>query len=238
MFATLLPKWVGAICVTDPGDHSDRGRAADPAGATSTTLLDLAKAGDASAWERLAFVYTPLVCWWCRQQGVTAPQDVEDVTQEVLAAVAGRIGEFTRSAAGGFRRWLYTITRHKTADYFRRRVGAAAAGGTDAQAQLEQVPAADSDSSWSDGGASERAILVRQALELVRPQFQPRTWDAAWRVTVDEQPPAEVATALGMTAGAVHTAKSRVLRRLRALLADLLDEPPATPSGSPADGSG
>ena len=235
MFATLIPRSVGAATVTDPGDHSDRGRAADPAGATSTTLLDLAKAGDASAWERLAFVYTPLVRWWCRQQGVMAPQDVEDVTQEVLAGVAGRIGEFTRSAAGGFRRWLYTITRHKTADYFRHRGGAAAAGGKDAQARLEQVAAADSGSSWSEDGASERAILVRQALELVRPQFQQRTWEAAWRVTVDEQRPAEVAATLGMTAGAVHTAKSRVLRRLRALLADLLDESPATASESPAD---
>jgi DNA-directed RNA polymerase specialized sigma24 family protein len=33
-------------------------------------------------------------------------------------------------------------------------------------------------------------------------------------VTVDGQAPAEVAAALGMTAGAVHTAKSRVLGQL------------------------
>jgi RNA polymerase sigma-70 factor (ECF subfamily) len=188
--------------------------------------LELAKAGDASAWKQLAFVYTPLVRWWCRQQGIAAPQDAEDVTQEVLAAVAGKVGEFSRSATGSFRSWLYTITRHKTADYFRRR-GAVAAGGSDAQVQLEQLPAADSGSSWTAEGASERAILVRRALELVRPEFQPRTWEAAWRVTVDEQRPADVGAELGMTAAAVHTAKSRVLRRLRALLADLLDEPPA-----------
>jgi RNA polymerase sigma-70 factor, ECF subfamily len=222
--------------VTDRSDYSDRERAADPAGATSTTLLELAKAGDTSAWQRLAFVYTPLVRWWCRQQGIGAPPDVEDVTQEVLAAVAGKVGEFTRRATGSFRRWLYTITRHKTADYFRRRVGATAAGGNDAQARLEQVPAADSGSSWSEEGASERAILVRRALELVRHEFQPRTWEAAWRVTVDEQRPAEVAPALGMSVAAVHSAKSRVLRRLRALLADLLDEPPAAPSEAGASG--
>jgi RNA polymerase sigma-70 factor (ECF subfamily) len=214
--------------VTDPSDHSDSKRAAD---ATSTTLLDQAKAGDSSAWDRLAFVYTPLVVWWCQRQGIGAPQDVEDVTQEVLAAVAGRLGDFTRSESGSFRRWLYTITRHKTADYFRRRGSDAAVGGSDARVRLEQLPAAaDSDSGSSEDGVSERAILVRRALELVRPDFQERTWEAAWQVTVDEQRPADVAAALGMTVAAVHTAKSRVLRRLRALLADLLDEPPAAPN--------
>jgi RNA polymerase sigma-70 factor (ECF subfamily) len=227
----LTSKSVGATFVTDSSDHSDSKRAADAAGATSTTLLDQAKAGDSSAWDRLAFVYTPLVVWWCQRQGISAPQDVEDVTQEVLAAVAGRIGDFKRSEPGSFRRWLYTITRHKTADYFRRRGSAAAVGGSDARVQLEQLPAAgDSDSGSNDEGVSERAILVRRALELVRPDFQAHTWEAAWRVTVDEQRPAEVAAALGMTVAAVHTAKSRVLRRLRALVADLLDEPPAAPS--------
>jgi RNA polymerase sigma-70 factor (ECF subfamily) len=230
MCATLILKSPGAAYVSDPGDHSDSERPADAAGATSMTLLDQAKAGDASAWDRLAFVYTPLVVWWCQRQGIGAPQDVEDVTQEVLAAVAGGIGEFTRSAAGSFRRWLYTITRYKTADYFRRRGSVAAVGGHDAQARLEQLPAvADSDSGSNEEGVSERAILVRRALELVCPEFQPRTWEAAWRVTVDEQRPAEVAATLGMNVAAVHAAKSRVLRRLRALLADLLDEPPAAP---------
>jgi RNA polymerase sigma-70 factor (ECF subfamily) len=231
MVATLISKPVGAACVTDASDHSHGKRVADAAGATSTTLLDQAKAGDSSAWDRLAFVYTPLVIWWCQRQGIRAPPDVEDVTQEVLAAVAGRIGEFTRSSGGSFRRWLYTITRHKTADFFRRRGRGAAVGGTDAQACLEQLPAAaNSDSASNEEGVSEGAILVRRALELVRPDFQQRTWEAAWRVTVDEQRPAEVAATLGMTVASVHTAKSRVLRRLRALLADLLDEPAAAPS--------
>jgi DNA-directed RNA polymerase specialized sigma24 family protein len=48
-------------------------------------------------------------------------------------------------------------------------------------------------------------------------------------VTVDGQSPAEVAAALGMMAGAVHTAKSRVLGRLRELLPHLLAEEPADP---------
>jgi RNA polymerase sigma-70 factor (ECF subfamily) len=210
--------------VTDSGNHSDREPAADPADATSTTLLDLAKAGDAAAWERLEFLYTPLVRWWCRRLGVTRDEDIEDVTQEVFATVAAKLAEFIKGPAGSWRRWLYTITRHKAGDHYRRnRDRPAAAGGSDARERLEALPEA-ADSSTEGEPVSERAILVRRALELVRPEFQAQSWEAAWRVTVEGQSPAEVAGALGMTAGAVYTAKSRILGRLRELLTDLLDE--------------
>jgi len=225
--------------VTGAGDHSDRKRAAAPAQATSTALLAQAKAGDALAWQRLEFLYTPLVRWWCRRHGVSAPQDVEDVTQEVLAAVAMKIGEFTQGQAGSFRSWLCTITRHKAVDHYRRTRGQpAAAGGSSAQQHLQELPEAVSGSSTADDLLSERAILVRRALELVRPEFQPRTWDAAWRVTVDGQSPAEVGAALGMTAGAVHTAKSRVLGRLRELLSDVSADTPHDPTTPAAPDAG
>jgi RNA polymerase sigma-70 factor (ECF subfamily) len=86
------------------------------------------------------------------------------------------------------------------------------------------MPEAIADSSAEDAAASERALLVRRALELVRPEFQERSWTAAWRVVVEGESPADVATALGLTAGAVYTAKSRVLGRLRELLSDLLGD--------------
>jgi RNA polymerase sigma-70 factor, ECF subfamily len=225
--------------VTDAGDHSDRKRAADPAQVTSTTLLAQAKAGDALAWRRLEFLYTPLVRWWCRRHGVSAPQDAEDLTQEVLAAVAMNIGGFTKGQAGSFRSWLYTITRHKAADHYRRTCGKpAAAGGSSAQLRLQELPEALSGSSTAEDLLSERAILVRRALELVRPEFQPRTWEAAWRVTVDGQGPAEVGAALGMSAGAVHTAKSRVLGRLRELLSDVSADTPHEPTTPAAADAG
>ena len=96
--------------MTDSRDHSDSERA--PSNATRTTLLDQAKVGDAVAWQRLEFLYTPLVRWWCRRHGVWQPQDVEDVIQEVFLAVAGKLAGFTKGPAGSFRSWLYTISRH------------------------------------------------------------------------------------------------------------------------------
>jgi RNA polymerase sigma-70 factor (ECF subfamily) len=61
--------------------------------------------------------------------------------------------------------------------------------------------------------------LHDRALELVRSQFEDKTWQAFWRCAVDGQSPAEVSQALGMTQVAVRKAKSRVLHRLRDELA-------------------
>jgi RNA polymerase sigma-70 factor (ECF subfamily) len=187
--------------------------------------LRQAKAGDAAAWQRLEFLYTPLVRWWCRRRGVAA-QDVDDATQEVFAAVVSKLTKFTGGLAGSFRRWLFTITRYQVAEHHRRiNEQPSAAGGSDAQKRLEELPEA-TDSSTEEEAVSERAILLRRALEFVRPEFRARTWEAAWRAAVDGRPPAEVAAALGMTVGAVYSAKSRVLARLRELLDDQLGDGP------------
>jgi RNA polymerase sigma factor (sigma-70 family) len=174
-------------------------------------LLDQAKMGDAVAWQRLEFLYTPLVRWWCRRHGVWQLQDAEDVTQEVFLAMAGKLAGFMKGPPGSFRSWLQTITRHKAQDFYRRRrVRPAATGGSAAQQRLEDLPEATSENSVAEHPVSERAILVRRALEMVRPEFQPRTWHAAWQMVVESQRPTEVAAALGMSAGALYTAKSRV----------------------------
>lgn len=203
-------------------DHrSDWEPNASPAGSTSLTLLDRATEGDALAWQRLVLLYTPLVHWWCRRFGVYRPEDVEDVTQDVFGTVASRIGRFTRGSVGSFRSWLYTICRHKAGDHFRQtRFQPTGTGDSSARAQLEALPEAADDAGESDE-VSERIILVRRAIELVRQEFEPETWTAAWRAAVEGQAPADIAAALGMTVGAVYTAKSRVLKRLRDLLGDV-----------------
>jgi RNA polymerase sigma-70 factor (ECF subfamily) len=189
---------------------------------TSLTLLDRAKGGDQSAWQQLEFLYKPLVRWWCLRRGVGKPEDMEDVTQEVFQAVGQGIATFTKGPKGSFRSWLHTITQYKIGNLYRRKYKTPeAAGGNDAQAFLENLPDSSSESSTDEESATERPLLIRRALELVRPEFQSRTWEAAWRVAVEEQSAADVAAALSMKVGAVYTAKSRVLSRLREVLEDL-----------------
>jgi RNA polymerase sigma-70 factor (ECF subfamily) len=66
--------------------------------------------------------------------------------------------------------------------------------------------------------------LYRRALDLIRSEFEERTWRAFLMVTVEGRLPADVAVELGTTPGAVYIAKSRVLKRLREEFGDLLEE--------------
>jgi RNA polymerase sigma-70 factor (ECF subfamily) len=189
---------------------------------TSTSLLARVRVQDQAAWERLVTLYSPLVFRWCQRAGLQ-PVDAADVGQEVFAAVARNIQNFRHDRPGDtFRGWLFTITRNKLRDRLPLPPGGAGAGGSDAQRQLAQVPAEESGESEEDAD-DERKLLYRRAVDLISGEFEPRTWQAFWRVAVDGQRPEDVAGDLRMTVNAVYLAKSRVLRRLREEFALLID---------------
>jgi RNA polymerase sigma-70 factor (ECF subfamily) len=192
---------------------------ADPS-ATSLSLLQRIRNGDAPGWHRLVDLYTPLVLHWCRRWGVQGA-DADDLVQEVFLAVSQRIGTFRREEAGDtFRGWLRAITHHKAQDYWRRQDRLPnAPGGTDAHKRLQQVADAQTD---DPEDAVEISAVFHRALGLLQGEFEERTWKAFWRATVDGLPAPEVAAELGMTASAVRMAKSRILRRLREELGELV----------------
>ena len=197
--------------MTSPGGYSS---AAPPS--TSTGLLARAKARESEAWRRLAGLYGPVVYGWSRRCGLQSA-DAADVVQDVFAAVWKSIEGFRRDRPGdSFRGWLWTITRNKVRDRARD-AGPAASGGTDARLVLERLAAAPDD----EPPAPPSALIARGALELVRAEFEPRTWQAFWRTTVVGTPAAEVGEELGMSVAAVYKCKSRVLHRLRQELAGL-----------------
>ena len=56
----------------------------------------------------------------------------------------------------------------------------------------------------------------------MRAEFESKTWQAFWRVTVDGLATASAAAELGLSGPAVRMAKSRVLRRLREEVGELI----------------
>jgi len=167
----------------------------------------------------MVVLYAPLVLHWCRQWGLSH-EDAADVFQDVFQSVAAHIGGFRREKDGDtFRGWLRAITRNKVNDYHRRRQREpGGVGGSEARVFLSQLP----DASDEDGsGAVAENLLLHRALDLVRGEFEPRTWQAFWRTAVEGRPAGDVAVELSMSPGAVRVAKSRVLHRLRAELGDL-----------------
>ena len=107
------------------------------------------------------------------------------------------------------------------ADHFRKvQKEPPAAGGSNAYEQLQEREAWDSSSEDADESEAVQQLRLR-ALELVRGEFEERTWQMFWRVTVDGHSPKDVAQQMGISADAVRVAKWRVLRRLREELRDL-----------------
>jgi RNA polymerase sigma-70 factor, ECF subfamily len=190
--------------------------------ATSLSLLQRARANDPSAWSRLTSLYRPLVSFWCRQ--AHCPDgEVEDVIQEVFAAVAAGLVGFRRDRPGdSFRAWLRGISRNQVLLCFRRNQGRSPAeGGSDALGRLQELadPLPDSRAEES----REVSRWYHRAVEHVRGEFEERTWLMFWRAVIDGRPTAAVAEELQATPAAVRQAKSRVLRRLKQEMGELLE---------------
>jgi len=192
--------------------------------ATSRSLLERVKADEAAAWERLVSLYAPLVFHWCRRWNLGEP-DIADILQEVFQAVFVHVADFRKERpADSFRGWLRRITRNKVLDHFRR-LGREpqGVGGSDAQTRLSQLPFPQSSDEGSNGDEPVERNLFYRALDLIRQDFEERTWQAFWRTAVAGESPRDVAEALSMSAGAVRVAKCRVLHRLREELGEVID---------------
>jgi RNA polymerase sigma-70 factor (ECF subfamily) len=196
----------------------------------STTLLVRLRDHDPDAWRRLTHVFGPLAFQWCRRAGLS-PADAADVTQDIFRSVSTGLPKFRRDRPGDtFRGWLASIARSRIRDFYRRTNGRPEGQGGTAFHQLvqnEPDPLDDASRAELEGAAnhddSDRRGIVRRALELVQTEFEPATWTAFWRTTVDGAPPAEVAAALGVSLNAIYKAKSRVLGRLRQELDGLIE---------------
>lgn len=194
--------------------------------ATRLSLISLAQAQDARAWNDLVRLYSPLVAFWCRKRALPE-SDINDTIQDVFFVVARSLGEFKFPSSpengGGFRAWLWSITRNKIIDAVRRNQRLPdARGGSSAARAVAAVPEIPELLDESDTDErSEYQLLLHRALELVRAEFQEKTFRAFWRSTVDGISADQVAEELGIGKATVRQHRARVLRRLRQQLGEL-----------------
>jgi RNA polymerase sigma-70 factor (ECF subfamily) len=190
---------------------------------TSLTLLQRLRANEPDAWPRMVQLYTPLIYQWCARSGLQGA-DVDDVLQEVLLAAATHLDSFRRDRPGdSFRGWLRAITRNMVLLHFRKSGRQPqAGGGTDALSLLQEVADPHADRESDAGAEAEADVLLRRALELIRGDFEERTWRMFWQTVIDGRSPVEVAADLGVTPAAVRKAKSRVMHRVKSEFADLI----------------
>jgi RNA polymerase sigma-70 factor (ECF subfamily) len=185
---------------------------------TPLSLLERVRGRDERAWMRLMELYRPLVLFWCTRGGVPVG-DTEDVAQEVFACVARDLGGFHRDRPGDtFRGWLCVLTRNQVLLYVRKNRGRPVGeGGSDAWQRLQEVPGPE------PGEEEQMQQVYGRALEQVRCEFEEPTWRAFWLTAIEGRSPAALVTELGMSAVAIRQAKSRVLRRIKQELGDVLE---------------
>jgi RNA polymerase sigma-70 factor (ECF subfamily) len=181
---------------------------------TPPSLLEqLRQPGQRAAWERFAELYTPLIYYFARSQGLAEP-DAADLVQEVFLLLITKLPNFHYHRDGSFRAWLRTLTLNKHRELKRRKK-------PDLVEDLNNEPARDS------AGALEekeyRLHLVQQMLHILKDQFPPSTWQLFDEYVIQNRHAQEIAAQRKVTLGTVYAAKSKVLHRLRQELAGLLE---------------
>jgi RNA polymerase sigma-70 factor (ECF subfamily) len=146
--------------------------------------------------------------------------------QDVLRSVARAAERLDYDPArGSFRGWLYTVARNKIFNFLeaaRHKLGRGS-GDTGVHERLEALagPEWGLAESWDE---EYERNLAAVAMRRVKEEVQPATWQAFWNTAVEGRKAQEVSEALGMSAGAVYVARSRVLARLKEEVQRLQDE--------------
>lgn len=191
---------------------------------TSLTLLARLQADDGSdAWQRLFDLYQPLLIGWLKKYDVQST-DAEDLAQEVLLAVSKSLPSYKHNGrAGAFRAWLRTILVNRLRNFWRSRDrNPRPLAGSSIEQRLAQLedPASAMSQLWNQ--QHDRHVLKR-LLEIARGEFSSQTWNIFTRVAIRGEKADLVARETGVSLNAVFIAKSRVLSKLRAESAGLVD---------------
>lgn len=184
----------------------------------ASLILRLHDRTDQQAWCEFVEIYQPVIYRLARHKGLQHA-DAEDVVQQVLSAVADAVGRWQPDKnRGRFRTWLQTIARNRVVNALSRQAADRASGETGERELLAQQP---------DGGADSRLFLIECRREVfqwaarqIRDEFEIGTWDAFWQTAVEGRHVNDVARLLGKSCGAIYTARSHVMCRLRQKVLD------------------
>lgn len=186
---------------------------------TSVSLLDrLRGSDDAAAWQRLVDIYQPwLRAWLCAH--VLQPADVDDLVQDVLTILLRELPAFQHNGrTGAFRAWLRGMLLNRLRQF--RRQSVSVVEGADSY--LDQLANETSELTQQWDREHDQNVVSR-LLQLISTDFDSRTWWAFRAFVIDGRPAADVAAELDMSPGAVWSAKSHVLKRLREEAKGILD---------------
>ncbi len=185
---------------------------------TPLSLLERVRLGDEAAWADFSARCLKMLRMWCSRLGLQ-PADADDLIQDTLLIVIGRIRTFHRRGSGSFRKWLRVIAQRCWCDAMARleRSNRPALvehlrNSARAQVSLEEE--------------FERLFeqqLLEQAMAKVQMRVHPHTWEAFRLMALEGFRGEKAAEQTGMQLNAVYTARSRVQRLVTAELQRLTE---------------
>jgi RNA polymerase sigma-70 factor (ECF subfamily) len=186
---------------------------------TTTQLLDaLHDSANEPVWLQIDARYRPVVTAMARRLGLT-DSDSDEVAQQTLAEFVKAYGEgrYDRSK-GRLSSWILGIAHHSIIRVLKRSKRENAT--TTSLGEVVDEPALRS--IWAD--ERDRAILS-QALEVLRGEsgVDDRTLLAFELTSLRGVPAPEAAEQCGMSVDQVYVAKSRIVKRLKALVEQLTE---------------
>jgi RNA polymerase sigma-70 factor (ECF subfamily) len=165
------------------------------------------QAGDEKAFADLLDRFGPRTLRYL--EGLLDPETAQDVHQEVWLTVYRRISDL--SNPGGFRTWLFRITRHRAIDFLRRE-----------QRESELLEEVAREAPEFSGAVSEPAIsaLDKPELKTAIARLSPAQRDVLQLRFWEKMPYEEIALILGCPLGTVRSRIHYAKRLLRNALAE------------------
>lgn len=188
---------------------------------TSRTLLNgIRQSPEDERWSVLVELYTPFIRSILAGCGVRG-NDVDDVVQNVLTVVVRRLKEFDRQRTGSFRAWLRAITVNAMREHWRSKPTNLP---TDDESGAVFAELQDPNSEMTQYFNQEHnRHVLSYLMDRVKADFRDATWQAFQLLAIEHMSVDEVAEQLNITPNAAFIARSRVMKRLKEVGAELLE---------------
>ncbi|MCH7591884.1 MAG: sigma-70 family RNA polymerase sigma factor [Planctomycetes bacterium] len=173
---------------------------------------------DQTSWREFYQLYQPLLYRYARGRGLDR-ENAEELTQQCMTLLTTKMPEFVYSKEkGGFKHWLRRVANNKVNDMFKKkRMPTAQSGDFRRPQQRELSP----DELWEQQWKKRH---LQFCLKQIQSDVAPNTYQAFQYHVLSGWSVERVAETLGITTDQVYTAKSRITRRLRTKMRELLGE--------------
>ena len=188
-------------------------------------IVQVKDSSNREAWGKFVDLYRPVIHRIALARGMQ-DADAQDLTQQVLMAVASSIGRWQKSGeTTRFRHWLRRVAKNAIINAVSRRPPDQATGTSSVEDLLIDLPEragnqydAETDSLVE---LEVRRELYLRAAACVRTDVDPETWRAFEMTVIGGVSNADAAQELGKSIGTIYAARSRVMKRLRTAVAEI-----------------